>query len=324
MPDFIVCVCVLCVRMCVLVLVLDSLLNKKFKRIELKLLVAYRELYPFWRNSYHMNCVLYELQDCTKRTVFTAPWKAVRPMRPEIVRLSTLATFKWSSNLTQAKVSIMCNCHVNHQITFRRIILVTTRITAIIITALHKIWACWCWFRWKQCRWRSSCWCRRWDNSSRTGGSCCCSCYRSWIRRSIRWSIRSRRWSWSKVEFPFQKLGSPSCVPPLGRRAWPLLCLDQSGFHITFLGIKGKGKCRVDGEGETEVLALAGQRLAEGQALRCQGRVHCTQQISSHFHLFFWIWKIAGWQWCMLLFSLLNSYRRPIRLILFAKKALHI
>ena len=43
--------------------VLDRLLNKMFKRIELKLLIAYQELYPFWRNSYHMNCVTTGLQD---------------------------------------------------------------------------------------------------------------------------------------------------------------------------------------------------------------------------------------------------------------------
>ena len=102
-------------------------------------------------------------------------------------------------------------------------------------------------------------------------------------RRDICWSIQSRRWERRKVEFLFQEFFSSSSIPPQGWRACPLL--GQSGFDITFPGFQGKAEGGIDLEGEAEALALAGQRLAEGHALWCQGGVHCTWQISSHFSL---------------------------------------
>ena len=143
-------------------------------------------------------------------------------------------------------------------------------------------------------------WSFNWFRRSRRGScicSCHSSCHSSCTGRGICRRIRSRRWDRGKVELLSQKLFSSSCIPPLSWRACPLL--SQSWAHFTLPGIQGERKGRVDGEVEAEILALVGQRLAEGQALRHQGRVHC---ISSHFHLFFWIMKIARRQECMLLF----------------------
>ena len=83
----------------------------------------------------------------------------------------------------------------------------------------------------------------------------------------------------TKLSF-FLELLSPSCVPPLGRRADPFLI--HSGFHINPLGVQGERERGV-GELEIEGLALVGQSLAKGQTLGYQGGVH----FSSHFHLFF-------------------------------------
>ena len=51
-----------------------------------------------------------------------------------------------------------------------------------------------------------------------------------------------------------------------------------------FPGVQGKGEGRVNLEGEAERLALAGQCLAESQALGCQGGLFPTYSGSSHFH----------------------------------------
>ena len=147
-------------------------------------------------------------------------------------------------------------------------------------------WRRGCLHRWGWCWWGScELWCWR------------CTCRRCWGYRVICWSVQTRWWSWDKIELLLQKLLSPPRVPPPGRRAYPLLC--HSGFNFTPSGVQRKGERGV-GELEVEGLALAGQRLAEGQTLGYQGRIHH----SCHFHLFFWIMKIAGRPKGMLLSSL--------------------
>jgi len=139
--------------------------------------------------------------------------------------------------------------------------------------------------------WGSRGWSWSWSWYRPSWGGCgewCWSCirHRCWSWRTTCWSVRNRWWRWDKVELLFQKLLSPSCIPPLGRRADPLLI--HSGFRIDPLGVQGEGKRGV-GELEIEGLALVGQCLAESQTLGYQGGVH----FSSHFHLFFWIKKIV-------------------------------
>ena len=55
-------------------------------------------------------------------------------------------------------------------------------------------------------------------------------------------------------------------------------------------GVKGGGGHRADREWEVEDLALAGQHLADIQALHCQGGVLFNHR--SHFLVFFWIKRV--------------------------------
>ena len=79
-----------------------------------------------------------------------------------------------------------------------------------------------------------------------------------------------------------KKLFSAFCISFQGRWAFPFL--DPCGQAcLALLGVQREGEGGADGDGELEVLALAGQCLAEVQALGGQRGVRLTH--SSHFCL---------------------------------------
>ena len=112
----------------------------------------------------------------------------------------------------------------------------------------------------------------------------CCRCRRCRGSAGCGWRSIHRQ---NGILFLLQKLIPSPCIPPLsgGADLFP-------GFGSKSIApscVQGKREAGIDLEGEAEGLALAGQCLAEGQALGCQGGTVPAHGVSSsHFHYFFW------------------------------------